>query len=84
MIGFILCFCVVLLLVLNLVSLVFHWKEQEMIIDNDVEISRLWDENHKLRIELDELQKNIKLIDHKMNYVLNIVGNDDEEEEGLL
>ena len=81
MIGFILCFCVVLLLVLNLVSFVFHWKEQEKIIDEDVEISRLWDERHKLQIELDELQKSIKLVDNKMNYVLNVVGNDDDEKE---
>lgn len=79
MIGFILCFCVILLLVLNLVSLVCHWKEQEKIIDEDVEISRLWDEYHKLQIELGELQKSIKLVDNKMNYVLNVVGNDDEE-----
>ena len=84
MIGFILCFCVVLLLVLNLVSLVCHWKEQEKIIDEDVEISRLWDECHKLQIELGELQKSIKLVDDKMNYVLDVVGNDDEEEECLL
>lgn len=82
--GFILCFCVVVLLVLNLVSLVCHWKEQEKIIDEDIEISRLWDECHKLQIELGELQKGIKLVDDKMNYVLNVVGNDDEEEEGLL
>ena len=79
MIGFILCFCVVLLLILNLVSLVCHWKEQEKMIDEDVEISRLWDECHKLQIELGELQKSIKLVDDKMNYILNVVGNDDEE-----
>lgn len=81
MIGFILCFCVVLLLILNLVSLVCHWKEQEKMIDEDVEISRLWDECHKLQIELGELQKSIKLVDAKMNYVLNVVGNDDDEKE---
>ena len=84
MIRFILCFCVVLLLVLNLVILVCYWKEQEKIIDKDVEISRLWDECHKLQIELDELQKSSKMVDDKMNYVLNVVGNDNEEEEGLL
>lgn len=82
--GFILCFCIVVLLVLNLVGLICHWKEQEKIIDNDIEISRLWDECHKLQIELGELQKSIKLVDDKMNYVLNVVGNDDVDEEECL
>lgn len=81
MIGFILCFCVVVFFVLSLFTLVCHWKEQEKITDEDIEISRLWDECHKLQTELDELQKSIKLVDNKMNYVLNVVGNDDDEKE---
>lgn len=81
---FILCFCIVVFFVLSLVDLICHWKEQEKIIDNDIEISRLWDECHKLQTELGELQKRIESTNNKMNYVINVVGNDDDEEEYLL